>query len=641
MIGPAALATDVLTWHNDLARTGENLTETILTPANVNFNQFGKLFVVPVDGQVYAQPLYVSSLTIPGKGVHNALYIATQHDTVYACDADDGGVLWQISLLKAGETPSDPRGCSQITPEIGITATPVIDRNAGPNGTIYVAPMSKDASGHYFQRLHALDLATGAERPGSPIDVSATYSGSGANSSGGNVFFDPKQYKERPGLVLCNGIIYTTWSSHCDIDPYTSFIIGYDETTLAQSRVIDLVPNGSEGSIWAAGAAPAVDAGGNMFALTGNGTFETSLDANGFPNQSDFGNCFVKISTANNTLRVADYWTMFNTVAESNIDEDLGSGGVVLLPDLTDSHGVIRHLAVGAGKDGHIYIVDRDNMGKFNPNSNANIYQDLPGATASGEWGTPAYFNNTLYIGGTGDKLKAFPFSSARMATSPTSTSSVVFSYPGTTPSVSANGTLNAIVWAEASGSGGVAVLRAYNAANLATELYNSTQAANSRDQFGNSVKFVTPTIANGKVYVGAASGVGVFGLLSSPTPTPTPTPRPTPTPTPTPSGTPTPTPTATPTPTTGPAVMLSPPPGLTFSSSTVTFNWSAGSATTYVLLVGSSLHGADIYNSGIFHTLSATVNNIPTDGRTIYVTLTSQVNGSWITNTYTYKAFK
>src|SRR5437660_11313676 len=402
---PAIFAVDVLTWHNDNARTGQNLSETILTPANVNFNQFRKLFIIPTDGQVYAQPLYVSNLTIPGNGVHNVVYIATEHDTVYACDADNGVVLWQVSLLKAGETPSDSRNCSQITPEIGITATPVIDRTAGLHGTIYVAPMSKDGSGNYFQRLHSLDLATGAEQSGSPVDVVASYPGIGDNSSGGIVYFDSAQYKERAGLVLNSGIIYTTWASHCDIGPYTSWVIAYDQNTLARTAVLNLTPNGTHGAIWDSGAAPGVDGSGNLFALTGDGTFETTLDPNGFPNGGDFGNCFVKLSTANNSLQVADYWTMYNTVAESNADADLGSGGALLLPDMTDANGATRHLVVGAGKDGHIYIVNRDNMGKFNSASNANVYQDVPGATASGEWGTQAYFKNTLYIVGRGDNL--------------------------------------------------------------------------------------------------------------------------------------------------------------------------------------------------------------------------------------------
>jgi hypothetical protein len=516
-------AIDVLTWHNDQARTGQNLNETILTPANVNFIEFGKLFVIPTDGQVYAQPLYVSSLSISGDGgTHNVVYIATEHDTVYACDADDGTVFWQVSLLKAGETPSDTRNCNQISPEIGITATPVIDLNVGPNGIIYVAAMSKDSSGNYFQRLHALDLTTGAEQFGGPVDVAASYPGIGDNSSGGTVFFDPKQYKERAGLVLSDGIIYTTWASHCDIRPYTGWVIGYDQNTLARVRVLNLTPNGTHGAIWASGAAPAVDGSGNLFALTGDGTFETTLNANGFPNQADFGNCFVKLSTANGLLQVADYWTMFDTIAESNNDADLGSGGAVLLPDMTDTNGATRHLVAGAGKDGHIYIADRDNLGKFNPSSNANLYQDVPAAIASGVWGAPAYFNGQLYYGGIFDSLKAFQFTNATLSNAPLSQSAVVFGYPGTTPSISANGTSNGILWTEQTSA--PAVLRAYDATDLAIELYNSNQAPNSRDQFGNGNKFAVPTIANGKVYVGATSGVGVFGLFNPPAPTPTPT---------------------------------------------------------------------------------------------------------------------
>ncbi len=528
-----AFATDVLTWHNDLARTGQNLSETILKPSNVNFSEFGKLFVIPTDGQVYAQPLYVSDLGIPGKGTHNVVYIATEHDTVYACDADDGAVLWQVSLLGPGESLSDNRGCpSQITPEIGITGTPVIDRGVGQHGTIYVVAISRNGA-NYFQRLHALDLATGAEQLGGPIDVAATYPGTGDNSVGGNVVFDPAQYKERAGLLLSNGIIYTTWASHCDIRPYTSWVIGYDQNTLARVRVLNLTPNGTHGAIWSAGAAPAVDAAGNIFALTGDGTFETNLDANGFPNRADFGNCFVKLSTANNSLQVVDYWTMFNTASETAQDLDLGSGGLVVLPDMTDASGATRHLAVGAGKDAHIYIADRDNMGKFSAVSNANLYQDVTGALAHGMWATPAYFNGTLFIGANGDRLEAFRFVDARLEAAPASQSSVVFSYPGTTPSVSADGTANGIVWVEHTNATVPAVLRAYNAANLAIELYNSEQAPNGRDRFGTGNKFVVPTIANGKVFVGTKEGVGVFGLFTSPTPTPTPTIAPTPTPTP------------------------------------------------------------------------------------------------------------
>lgn len=546
-MGSPLFAADVLTWHNDDARTGQNLNETILTPANVNSVQFGKLFVIPTDGQVYAQPLYVSSLTIPGNSTHDVVYIATEHDTVYACDADIGTVLWQVSLLKTGETLSDNRSCpSQITPEIGITGTPVIDRHAGPHGTIYVVGISKNGA-NYFQRLHALDLATGAELLGGPVDVAATYPGSGDNSFGGNVTFDPGQYKERAGLVLNNRVVYTSWASHCDVRPYTSWIIGYDQNTLAPVCVLNLTPNGTHGAIWGAGAAPAVDASGNIFALTGDGTFETNLDINGFPNRADFGNSFVKISTANNSLQVVDYWTMFNSVTESQQDLDLGSGGLVNLPDMIDVNGTTRRLAVGGGKDAHLYVVDRDNMGKFDSVSNANVYQDLTGAFAHGLWSTPAYYKGMLYVGANGDRLKAFRFTSARLETTPVSQSAVVFSYPGTTPSISANGAANGIVWAEHTNASVPAVLRAYDATNIAIELYNSEQAASGRDRFGTGNKFVVPTIANGKVYVGTKEGVGVFGLFNSPTPTPTPTPSPTPTPTPTPTPVPTPTPSPTP----------------------------------------------------------------------------------------------
>lgn len=505
-------AQDVLTYHNDLARTGLDSSETILTPSNVNSGSFGKLFVLSVDGKVDAQPLYVSGVTIPNNGMHNVLVVATEHDSVYGFDADNGSELWQVSLLLPGETTSDDRGCDQVEPEIGITATPVIDRAAGPDGAIYVVAMSKDSSGTYHQRLHALDLTTGQEEFGGPKEVQAQYPGSGDNSSGGNVIFDPKQYKERPGLVLLNSTVYTFWSSHCDIEPYTGWIIGYGFSTLAQTSVFNITPNGSEGSIWASGAAPAVDASGNIYFLAANGTFDMTLNAQGFPSLGDYGNAFVKISVNGSTLSVADYFNMFNTVSESSADEDLGSGGALVLPDMTDSNGVTRHLAVGAGKDQNIYLVDRDNMGKFNPASN-NIYQELPSALGGQEFGMPAYFANQIYYGAAGDSLRAFQFSTAQLQQNPSSVTSTQFTYPGTTPSVSANGTTNGIVWAIENTD--PAVLHAYDALDLTHELYNSNQAG-PRDQFGTGNKFITPTIANGKVYVATTSGVGVFGLLSA-----------------------------------------------------------------------------------------------------------------------------
>ena len=497
----------MLTYHNDNARTGLNSNEAILTPANVNMNQFRRLFNIPVDGKVDAQPLYLPALNISG-GIHNVLFVATEHDSVYAFDADTGALYWQVSMLKAGETTSDSRSCGQVSPEIGVTATPVIDLSMGPNGVIYVVAMSKNGSGTYFQRLHALDLTTGAELLNGPKDVQATYPGTGAGSSSGTVIFDPGQYKERTSLLVLNGKIYTAWASHCDINPYTAWIMAYDEATLAQTNVIDLVPNGSEGAMWNAGAGLAGDADGYIYPMTGNGTFDTTL-SNGFPNRGDYGNAFVKLATGSG-LSVADYFTMSDTVSESNADADLGSGGALLLPDMTDAQAQTRHLIIGAGKDARIYLLDRDNLGKFNANNNnGNAYQVLFNALPGGIWSMPAYFNGNVYFGAVGGPIRAFQFNNARLNAPPGSQSAHSFGYPGATPSVSANGTTNGIVWvAENSGT---AVLHAYDANNLATELYNSNQAG-TRDHFGAGNKFITPTIANGKVYVGTTNSVGVFG---------------------------------------------------------------------------------------------------------------------------------
>jgi len=506
-------AVSVLTWHNDNARTGQNLHETILTPANVNAAKFGKLFTIPVDGKVDAQPLYVSSLSIPGNGTHNVLYVESEHDSSYAFDADTGALLWKVSLLGSGEGPSDDRSCGQVTPEIGITATPVIDPLQGPHGTMYAIAMSRDASGNYHHRLHALDLATGAEVLGGPVEVQATYPGSGVEGSGNQQLFNPAQHKERAGLLLANGILYTSWSSHCDIPPYTSWVIAYNESTLAQVAVLNLIPNGSDGGIWMAGAGPAADAAGNVYLLTGNGTFETTLTAGGFPSQQDYGNAFVKMQAplAGRPMTVVDYFTMSNTVAESDADQDLGSGGIMLLPPVTDASGQPRELAVGAGKDANLYVVDRNNLGKYNPHSD-EIFQEATGALSQGVYSSPAWFNGELYYGAVGAALKAFAFTNGAFSANLASQSGNSFPYPGATPSISADGTANGIVWAAENDAN--ATLHAYDANNLATELYNSNQAANGRDSFGIGNKFIVPTVANGKVYVGTTAGVGVFGLL-------------------------------------------------------------------------------------------------------------------------------
>jgi hypothetical protein len=489
LIFPSALwaQNGVLTWHNDAARSGQNLLETLLTPSNVKVANFGLLFTLSVDGLVDAEPLYVPEVTIPSQGTHNVLYVVTENDSVYAFDADTGGAyLWKVSLLLSGETPSDDRGCGQVTPEIGITSTPAIDLNQGPNGAIYAVAMSLDGSGNYHQRLHALDLTTGAELFSGPKAVSATFPGT---ADGGSVTtFDPKQYKDRAALLISNGIVYISFASHCDNPPYDAWVMGYNESTLEQVSVVDLTPDGSKGSVWQSGAGPAVDAGGNLYFLLANGTFDTTLTAAGFPVRGDYGNAFMNMSTISG-LSVQDYFTMENTVTESNGDTDLGSGGPMLLPTLIDSNNNERALAVGAGKDGNAYVVDRNNMGKFSANSN-NVFQQL--SLGSSVFSSPAWFNNTLYYGPNGEQLAAYPFSNGLFATSPSSQSPTSFEYPGTTPSISANGTANGIVWAAENSS--PAVLHAYDATNLGTELYNSNQAPGNRDQFGDGNKFITPS---------------------------------------------------------------------------------------------------------------------------------------------------
>jgi hypothetical protein len=504
---------DVVTYHYDNMRSGANTSETLLSPSNVNSSQFGKIGTFVVDGKVDAQPLYLSNVSFPGGAPRNVLYVVTEHGSVFAFDADSvsansGTPLWMTSTQLAGEVPSDDRGCGQVTPEIGITSTPVIDRG---RGAIYVVAVSKDAMGNYFHRLHALDLTTGKELSGGPTTITATYPGNGSGSSQGTLAFNPAQYNERPGLLEISGTIYTTWGSHCDAGEYTSWVIAYSADTLQQTSVLNLVPNGSEGGIWMAGTAPAADAAGNIYLINGNGTFDTALNASGFPASQDCGNCFAKLSSG--SLQLADYFTPSNTAGLSGEDADLGSGGPLLLPDLVDATGMTRHLAVFSGKENsNIYVLDRDNLGKFNSNGN-DIYQLLPGAISSvGEFGKPSYFNNTVYYGAVGDFLKAFSISNGKLSATPSSQSLNQFSYPGTTPCISANGSTGGIVWAVENGNT-AAVLHAYDATALGSELYNSNQAASGRDQFADN-KFITPMVANGRVYVGTPNGVAVFGLL-------------------------------------------------------------------------------------------------------------------------------
>src|ERR1700722_12393775 len=522
-----SFAADVLTFHNDNAHTGLNSAEITLTPQDVKANSFGLLRNLPVDGAAFAQTLYVSNVQVisgaQSQGVHNLLIVATEHDSVYAFDADSGGLYWKVSLLGAGEVPSDGRGCGDLPGENGVTSPPMIDRMMGPRGTIYVLAMSKTPDGtHYYERLHALDLGTGLNIL-SPVTIQASLPGKGPGSDGkGNVIFDPAQERGRSGLLLANGNIYTSWASFCDIAPFSGWIIAYNERTFAQTAVFNADPNGTppssdlpDGSgsgIWQAGSPPAVDADGNLYVSTGNGPFDTNLNAQGFPVSGDYGDTFLKLTPS---LDVTSYFTPDNQLTLAINDGDFNSGGNLIL-DIADQSKVVHHLAITAGKDNNLYLLNRDNLGGFKPQSN-NIYQELVGALPGGVWSSPAYFNGSIYYEPQGGALLQFQFASnATLDPVPMSASTNTFPYPGGTPSISSFGNTNGIVWVQENRDGQV-VLHAYQATNLANQLYSSAGI-----NFGMPTKFAPPTICNGKVFVGTMNSVGVFGLLQ-PTPTPTP----------------------------------------------------------------------------------------------------------------------
>ncbi|HLK64693.1 MAG TPA: hypothetical protein VKU19_14710 [Bryobacteraceae bacterium] len=504
---PVCAQVNVLTYQYDVSRAGANLNESALTSANVTTSQFGKLFSYGVDGYIYGQPLYLSGVNIPQKGVHNVVFVATENDSVYAFDADSNGgsnsaPLWQVNFLNPGagvtNVPASDTGCGQITPELGITSTPVIDASSG---TIYVVAMTKESSGstvNYVHRLHALDVTSGAEKSGSPVVIQASVPGSGDGSN--TVVFQAKSYKQRAGLLLWNGTVYTAWASHCDIGRYHGWLIGYDAKTLAQTAVYNNTPNGNQASFWSGGAAPAVDSAGNIYVVGGNGTFDSG------GNGADVGESYLKLSSSNG-LALADYFTPYNYASLNQADLDVGSAGVALLPDEAGS-SQHPHLMTGAGKEGRVYLLDRDNLGKIQAGSDSQIVQSLQGAIG-GLFGNPAYYNHTIYFCGSNDTLKAFTISGAQMSTSPSSQSAARFGSPGCVPTISANGSSGGIVWAM-DNSG---ILHAYDAANLGTELYNSNQNQ-SRDALGPTVKFSVPMVANGKVYAGTQAALVVYGLL-------------------------------------------------------------------------------------------------------------------------------
>ena len=518
---------NVLTYHNDNARTGANQNETLLTPSNVRASTFGKLFTYNVDGYVYAQPLYVSGVNIPGQGIHNIVFVATEHNSVYAFDADTNagqanGLLWKVNLGPSAATPNNDFGTryggfQTIVPEVGITGTPVIDL---ASATLYVDAFTHEGSS-YFHRVHALNIFDGTERAFSPAQVSASISGNGVGSSNGVLAFEPKQHLQRSALTLAGGILYAAYAGYDDTDPYHGWVIGFNSTNLQQlpSYVFNTTPNANvasygtnagEGGIWMAGCGLSADGAGSLYFAVGNGSFNALNNAGG----TEYADSFIRLSTSGG-LSVADYFTPYNQqyLADNNVD--VGSGGLLLLPD---QPGGVPHLMLGGGKQGIMYLMNRDMMTSGNNHYNSEgssdaVLQTFPlgGAVMH----TPAYFNGKVYTCASGDVLAGFSLVNGMVAVSGYQAGPRIYPYPGATPSVSANGTSNGIVWAVQRSN--PAVLVAHNAANLTNEIYTSSQAAGGRDQLTNGVKFAVPTIANGKVYVGSQYALAVFGLLSSP----------------------------------------------------------------------------------------------------------------------------
>lgn len=523
----------IFTYHYDVARDGVNSSEYALTTTSVSLSTFGKLFACQVDGADYTEPLWVPALTVSGV-VHNVIFVATQHDSLYAFDADTSPCqqLWHVNLLDSahggtsGEGPvlwSDVgSGYQDIYPEIGVVGTPVID---SITSTLYVVSKSESTGPIFHQRLHAIDLATGNEKLtfNAPVNISATTSGTGDGSSGGVLNFNVQTHNERSALALVNGVVYICWASHEDTFPYHGWVLGFNASNVQQQvGVFNTSPNGGLAGVWMAGGAPAADVNGNLYVTTGNGTFDA--DQSTVPN-NDYGDSFIKIGTSNG-LTSLDYFTPDNQGFLNQVDGDLGSGGVVLLPDQTQ--GPVVHLLAGGGKEGVLYLLDRDNMGHYLPTANSQIVQSF--TANNGSFSTPAFWQNNLYIAGAvqgaTDNLRAYSFNPAagQFTIAASSISSHSFPFPGATPVVSSSGNSNGIVWVVDASCWGApspcganalpATLYAYDATNLSHELWDSSQAPSLRDQAGNAVKFSVPTVANGKVYIGTRSEVDVYGLL-------------------------------------------------------------------------------------------------------------------------------
>ena len=508
----------VPTYHNDNSRTGQNTLETQLTPDNVNAAHFGKLYSFPVDGYVYAQPLYMPQVAIPGNGIHNVVFVATQHDSVYAFDADSPTPmpLWRVNFLNpdAGITTiaSSDVNASDIIPEIGITSTPVIDVNSN---TIYVVAATKE-NGAFYHRLHALDMTSGAEKFGGPRTIQANYPGVAQDATDGQLTFASHLQLQRAGLLLSKGKIYIAFASNADYGLYHGWVIAYDATTMRQSGVWVTTPDGYQGGIWMSGCGISADHQGNLYLSTSNGPFDAFGDSPG----SNYSDSIVKLRPGAHGLALADFFTPRSQAAMARDDLDLGSAGITLLPE---QPGPFPRLAITSGKNGHIYVLNRDSLGRYNAGGHGNpqIVQEIPGQLKQ-QMGTAAYWNGHLYFGAgispQKEGIKAFAMRNGVLSTTPVSQTPAIYHLTRSTVSVSANGNGNGIVWAVDndayySAKQGPAALHAYDAKNLARELYNSNQRF-ARDNPGQASKFTVPTIAGGKVFVGTANQLSVYGLI-------------------------------------------------------------------------------------------------------------------------------
>jgi hypothetical protein len=509
----------VYTYHNDLSRDGANTQEYALTTASVA-HSFGKLTSCTVDGAIYAQPLWVANVTVGG-AKHNVVFVATQHDGLFAFDADSipCTLLWTVSLIDsahggtAGET-SVPAGdlvgagYGDIQPEVGVTSTPVIDP---ATGVLYVVSKSMGPTEPlFYQRLHAIDIATGTEEGGSPIAISATVAGTA--SGGSTVTFSAKLENQRPGLALANGNVYIAWASHGDISPWYGWVIAYhySGTSFTQSAAFNAEPNAGEGGIWMSGAAPAVDSGGNLYLSTGNGVFDADSAS---PPNDDYGDSLLQLTSS---LGVTQYFTPSDQLTDYQNDFDFGAGGAAVLAELPAGN-TVTHALVCGGKDGALYVLNRDLLGGF---GDMFAVQKIA-LSGQGLYATAALWNNYLFVGSAYSGLDAYQLTPSTVQFNLASISAHSYGWPGTTPSVSASGTQNGLVWAldqgtyctQASPSCAPAVLHAYDATDLATELWNSS--TNPLDAAGYPVKFTVPTVANGRVYVGTR-GNNTGGVDSS-----------------------------------------------------------------------------------------------------------------------------